>query len=503
MMRGTRALARLVPALGVLCAVATAHAAGVEDTVAGTVAQGRQAGYVRANDYQAVWQNPANLALVPSKDLGLELRIPVFHASFDRYPNPAYQYRDTESFDKVENSAGVLPTGSLGFSMPLPRGFGVGVGVFTPPGTPSIKFGNGAINTIDVPPDFAVMGTSGARETPGRYLLIDKTVLAAFLMAGVGYQPIKQLRFGLSVGGGFVDVAFKNVSSVVGGSLRDIEVASSLKVVDAFVPRTTLSVAATPIDSIDLLATFTWNDDVSAKGHADFTGNGYANAPRGDCASATPGQRCRVKDVTLEIPYQRFEVLLGGRYAQRRNPRERALDPMKDEIWDVELNAYWSQTSHVDNYTLKIREPMETQNIQLSTSPTASVIPLPENASLFHGWKDTYGVRVGGDWNVLQDFLAVRAGLGFETKGVPKQNMNLDYWAVQKTTLSVGATVKLGRWKIHAAYAHVFNQAVDVKVGQGNVKEVVSQIPEAAQVINEGKYKSSIDVFSLQGNVAF
>jgi long-subunit fatty acid transport protein len=506
MTRAYCAYTRWVPGVLLLAGMmgaGRAHAAGVEDTVEGTVAQGRQAGYVRVHDYHAVWQNPANLALLPSKDVGLELRLPVFHASFDRTPNPAYQYLDTESFSKVENTGAVTPTGSVGFSMPLPRNFGFGVGIFTPPGTPSLKFGNDAINTINVPPEFAAMGTSGARETPGRYLLIDKTVLAAFLMAGVGYSPIPQLRFGLSVGAGFIDVAFKNVSSVTGGDLRDIEVLSDLKVTDTFVPRTTLSVAATPIDSIDLLATFTWTDDVSAKGHADFIGNGYSSSPRGDCATTMPGPHCRVKDVTLKIPYQRFELLLGGRYAQRRNPRERALEPMKDELWDVELNAYWSQTSHVDNYALQIRRPDERQNIALSTSPTANLVPLPENASLYHGWKDTYGVRVGGDWNVLQDLLALRAGLGFETKGVPKENMNLDYWAVQKTTLSVGATVKLGRWKIHAAYAHVFNQTVDVKAGQGNVREVVSISPETAQVINEGKYKSSLDVFSLQGNVSF
>jgi long-chain fatty acid transport protein len=128
---------------------------------------------------------------------------------------------------------------------------------------------------------------------------------------------------------------------------------------------------------------------------------------------------------------------------------------------------------------------------------------LPINASLFHGWKDTYGVRLGGDWNVIQELLAIRAGVGFETRGVPAKNMNLDYWPVQKTTLSLGATVKLGRWKIHASYAHVFNETVDVKVGHGNVKEVASITPQLSQVINEGKYTSRIDVFSLQGNVQF
>jgi long-subunit fatty acid transport protein len=503
MTRGSDALARLAIALGVMSAVATAHAAGVEDTAEGTVALGRQASYARVNDYHALWQNPANLAVLPSKDLGLELRLPFFHGSFERYRNPAYEYLETESFGKVENTGARIPTGSGGFTMPLRRGFGIGVGAFAVPGTSGIEFGNSALNTINVPAQYAAMGTSGARETPGRYLLIDRTVLGAFLMAGVGYSPIPQLRFGVGAGAGLVDVAFKNVSSVTGGDLRDIGVLSDVKVVDGFVPRVTASVAATPIDAIDLFASFTYTDDVSAKGHLDVTGNGYSKSPRGDCSSMTPGTRCRVKDVTLDIPYQRFEVFLGGRYAQRRVKRERALDPMKDEIWDVEIDAYWSQTSHVDAYTLRIRKPGEMQNISLSTSPTASVIPLPENATLYHGWKDTYGVRLGGDWNVLQDFLAVRAGLGFETKGVPTQNMNLDYWPLQKTTVSIGATVKLGRWKIHAAYARVFNQTVDVKVGEGNVKEVVSLSPETAQVINEGKYKSSLDVVSLQGNVSF
>ncbi len=507
MTRAIGAQARLVPALLTLAITAgtgRAHAAGVEDTAEGTVALGRQAGYVRVNDYHAVWQNPANLALVPSKDVGLELRVPVFHASFDRTPNPNYEYLATESFDKVNNSGSRMPTGSVGFSMPLPRGFGVGVGVFTPSGTPKVKFGNGAINTINVVPAMETLpGTSGARESPSRYMLIDRNVTTAFLMAGVGYSPIPQLRLGLSVGGGFVDVKFKNVSSLIGGTLQDAEVLSDVKVLDAFVPRTTLSVAATPLDSIDLLATFTYTGDISADGDLTVTGNGFSTAPTGNCASATPGPKCKVNDVTLKIPYQRFEVLLGGRYAQRRNKRERTLDPMRDEVWDVELNGYWSQTSHVDKYSLQIRKPGETQQIQLASDPNQAPAPLPENATLFHGWKDTYGIRLGGDYNVIQDFLALRAGLGFETKGVPKQNMNLDYWPVQKTTISVGATVKLGRWKIHAAYAHQFNQTVDVKAGQGNLKEVVALMPQAAQVINDGKYKSSLDVFSLQGNVSF
>jgi hypothetical protein len=81
--------------------------------------------------------------------------------------------------------------------------------------------------------------------------------------------------------------------------------------------------------------------------------------------------------------------------------------------------------------------------------------------------------------------------------------MNLDYWPVQKVALSLGATVALGRWKVSVAYAHLFNETVEVGVGKGNLREVVAYVPEQAQAINEGTYTSSVDVLSLQGNVTF
>jgi long-subunit fatty acid transport protein len=506
LLRGVAVLAGVV--LSSQTGLPQAHAAGVEDTVGGTVALGRSAGYVRANDYQAVWQNPSNLALLPSKDVGLELRLPVFNACFSRAQNPASTYLPSElPFEKVCNEGGVMASGSVGFSMPLPKGFGFGVGIYTPGGVPKLKFGNSDINTVYVDPRTEVYpGTTNAHESPNRYLLIDKTVLAAFVMAGVGYSPIPQLRFGLSVGGGLIDVKFKNVSSLSAPGLTDNEVLSDLSVRDSYVPRTTLAVSGSPIESLDLLATFTYTGDISAEGDLKVTGNGITQAPVGDCASATPGPRCEVKGVTLKIPYQRYEVLLGARYAQRRGKRERSLDPMKDEVWDVEVNAYWSQTSHVDNYTLQIRRADQMRQVALSSDPAAGAPLLPTNATLYHGWKDTFGVRVGGDYNVLPQRLAVRAGLGYESRGVPTNNMNLDYWPVQKVSLSLGATVKLGRWKIHAAYAHVFNEQVNVKVGEGNVREVVAIPPPAgvqAASVNEGKYTSRIDVFSLQGNVSF
>ena len=481
-----------------------ARAAGVEDAVTGTVALGRSANYVRVNDFMAVWQNPANLALVPSRDQGLDLRMPMFNGCFKRAQDPSKTYLSTESFNKSCSSGPGL-TGNGGLVLPLPRNFGFGIGIYTPGGSPGLKFGNSDINTTS-PSAETVPTTTGKSESPGRYLLVNKTVTAAYLMIGAGYAPTKYLRFGVSVGSGFVNIAYKNVTSLFGGRFDDQEIVSDVRVTDAFVPRATASVGATPLDSIDLMGSFTWNDDVRAKGNLDVTANGL-QAPRGDCASAMPGPHCRVKNVTLKVPYQRYEVVLGARYAKRHKPRERAIDPMRDETWDVELNGYWVQTSHVDNFTLDIwngaPNSAAQRNIQLSSAPGTGLSPLPNTATLYHGWRDTYGLRLGGDYNVIPSFLAVRAGLGFESSAVPAKNMNIDYWPVQKFTLSLGATVKLKSWKLHAAYAHVFNQTVNVPVGKGNVKEIVAYFPQLATAVNEGKYTSKINIVSLQANYSF
>jgi hypothetical protein len=264
------------------------------------------------------------------------------------------------------------------------------------------------------------------------------------------------------------------------------------------------SAVVSPLDSVDLMVAFTWNDDVEAKGHMDVTANGYAKAPRTDCRSASPGPHCRADDVTLNVPFQRYEVAIGGRYAQRRVPRERAIDPMRDELWDVELTAYWLQTSHVTDFVLDVHDGEgDVPQVAIGSAPTALVTPLPQKVPIHHGWDDTFGVRVGGDYNVLRERLAVRAGFGYEKRALPKKNMNIDYWAVTRYNLSVGSTLQLGRWKLTVAYAHVFHEDVDLALGQGNLREIAVVNPGAANVVNEGKYGASLDVLSFGVNYTF
>lgn len=483
-----------------------ARAVGMEDTVTGATTLGRAAGYARVHDFMAVWQNPANLALVPGRDVGFELRLPLFDGCFDREPDPRQTYLATESFDRVCNSAPPLVAGSLGFALALPRGFGLGFGLYTPGGVGKVKYGNGALNTVNPLPNETATPTSGVRETASRYLIVDEDALLVFAMLGVGYEPVSWLRLGVSAGSGFMSAHFRTVTSAFGGLFDDQAFLSDIDVTDPFVPRVTASAALTPLASTDLFATFTWTDDIRAKGSLDTVANGLTDAPRTSCAEQKPGPHCRVDPVKFHVPYQR-ELIVGGRYAARRVPRERALDPMRDEIWDVEVDASWAQTSRVDAYTLFIHDGLpgsaEERRISLNSGPSASVFALPKRAISPKSWRDSFGVRIGGDYNLIPSRLALRAGVAYDSSAVPTRNMSVDYWPVQRVTLSLGATAAFGRVQLTLAYAHVFYEDVRVPVGQGNVKDVAATFPDRGQPVNEGLYTASLDVLALQTNLRF
>ena len=390
---------------------------------------------------------------------------------------------------------------------------GIGVGIFTPAGVGNLKFGDDNQPTVSPKPGEMYPTTSGGKLSPNRFLLLDRTVLAGFLSVGVGYSPIPMLRVGVSVSAGFADVKYRNFASL-GQGFQDQEVLNDVNARDNFIPRATASVAITPIDAIDVMASFTWNDDINATGYVDITANGIQGAPRKSCFNrtagrATPGPHCRIDDVELSVPYQRFEAVLGMRYADRKVPRAQVLDPMVQETWDVELDAYWINTGHVDTYSLSLYDASapseEWATVAFSTAPNQdNASSLPSKASLPHGWNDTYGARLGGDYNVLPGVLALRAGVAYETRGVPVKNMNIDYWPVAKTALHAGITWRaLSQLDLSLAYAHIFNETIDVEVGKGNVKEVIAVLPENALPANEGRYTSSIDIVSLQGNYRF
>lgn len=495
----------------------SAEAAGIEDTVGGAVGLGRAAYFARVNDFMAVLQNPANLAVVPRGDLGAELRLPVLTSCYDRLYNPTIgnsgNYKKdaagnlAESFNQVCNSAFPSPTANIGWARSYDNGWGWGIGMFTPAGVGGAKYGKATNLTVNPRPMEPYTPTLTGVESPTRQMGIERDGVIANVLIGLGYQPTKMLRLGISGGVGFASINNSNMVSSTGGTFRDQEIVNTLSVQDYMIPRATASLVFAPFDALDLFGTATYQDDIRATGYTDLTANGISGAPRKSCLDPNPGTHCRVDGVKLHVPLPTIEATFGLRYALRRVKRERVLDPMKDEIFDIEVDGSWAQTSHVDAFTADIHDKALGAEgaplIQFGNDMAANKLPVQPQSVIPKHWKDTWTVRAGADWNVVPEKFTLRLGGSFATSATEIAYMNTDYMPVQKIGAHAGFTVAVATYRITLAYAHVFYQTVDVPLGQGKVLDIVVNGAPAAQAVNEGRFSGGLDVFSLQMNAKF
>jgi hypothetical protein len=510
--RRSTSLPFALAACAVTCLASTVQAAGIEDTVTGGYTLGRAAGVGSVNDFMAIWQNPANLAVVPGGNLGSELRLPIYRACFDRAfdPNASYKvpsegFKGDEYFGNVCNTGPLIPTGAGGLAKSYNNGFGWGVGVFAPAGIGGLNFGHSTNVTVSPSENETLQTTTTGVEYPTRQMLIRRRQIGAWLTAGVGWQPTPKLRIGASFGYGFAWIDNTNMASVLGGSFSDSEIVNRLRATDWFVPRAMISAVVTPIDAFELFASLTYQADVNATGHSDLTANGVKGATLTNCLEEHPGPHCRVNDAKLSVPFPTLETVVGFRYAERRHKRERVLDPMKDEKWDFSVEGTWAQTSHVKDFTATFAGPNDdpAPRVSLTSDPERVAPFIPRQAVLPHHWKDTWGVRAGGDINLIPEAMSMRLGLSYSSNAVKPGYMNIDAYAVQKIGLHAGISVQSGNKKLTLAYAHIFYKDTTVPVGTGQVREITSQLSNMANAVNEGFYQASLDVISLQSNIAF
>jgi hypothetical protein len=508
---------RALLALSVTFVSTRARAAGIEDTIGGTVGLGRAANYGRVNDFMATWQNPANLAVVPGSDLGFEFRVPLLNACYQRFVDPNGEYKQPDAYEGFEGTEIVgrmcnegTPglTANTGWAQSFDSGWGYGIGLFTPAGVGGAKYGNDTIVSWYPSENETYQVTSTGAESPTRQMGIERDAVTAFVMAGLGYTPIRALRFGASAGWGFASVYNKSVVSVLGGTFRDQEVLNEIRATDWALARANASVVLSPFDQLDLFGVVTYQSGINASGSAVLTANGIHGAPLKSCSDPTPGTHCRIDGVQLNVPFPTLEATFGSRLVIPRNKRQRVLDPMKDELFDLEVDVAWTQTSAVDSFDVKLHDKLvedpDVPRIQFANAEDATTSYPRQSTTIPKNWKDTWTVRVGGDIQAIPERMTLRAGVSYATRAVPVETMNIDYWPVEKLGIHVGATFAfLERFKVHLAYAHLFYQATEVAVGTGQVRDIASIDEAKSKGVNEGRFEAALDVFSLQLNASF
>jgi long-chain fatty acid transport protein len=138
---------------------------------------------------------------------------------------------------------------------------------------------------------------------------------------------------------------------------------------------------------------------------------------------------------------------------------------MLTDVFDVEADFTYANNSAAN--AIEIRFPGDANGngvLPVSGIPGST---LPPNADAPTGYRDVFGVRVGGDYNVLPDRLAIRAGGFYQSRGQDKQYQNVEFAGAQNFGLALGGTYRI-RFGGYSEDNEKTN-AVELSLGYGHI----------------------------------
>jgi long-chain fatty acid transport protein len=503
---------------------AAAASSGLESPDSGVVQTGRGSAWLaRADDPLAVYFNPAALAFQTSGvHLGAQLLF--MNRCFTRkgdngapvspgnnLPGPGAVATNTKEIPPpAEVCAEVAPSPDpqLAGSFRIADRIAVGVAVVAPHAVGKSTWPE----SIGYTNRFGIAGTQPA---PTRYMLVSSDSKILFPTLAVSYAPTDKLAFGVGLTWGIAIVNFVNFTeglSTDGANgttdqfFQNQDVRAELDAKDLFIPGFVLSGLWSAAPNLDVAAWFKWSDAVRTKKSADLRLSALYWQKSG-LASAAP----EVTDapgagsIGMQLP---MEAKLALRFHQPRAtaqsatvaaivpPARRVRDPLREDLFDVELDFTWANNSAVDAIEIRF-------NPGIAVRGTPGFVP--ENGDLPRKWKDVVGVRLGGDFVVLPSRLALRAGGFFETKGQRDEYLSTDFHVAERIGVAGGATVRVGPVDLSAAYQHTFFGTLDNK-GAGAIHALsgdASTDYRSRQAINGGSLKASLNEVGLSGTVRF
>jgi long-chain fatty acid transport protein len=505
-----RPLLRSLVSLALL-APSTALANGFEFPSNGVESFGRGSAWLaRATDPLATYHNPAALAR-NGRGASLSANIIWQKACLQRrfggsdpVANGVTAGNVAQLYHQSCNDGDPFPNPQIALQYWLSDKLGIGFAALGPSAYGKTSYPTFTDNTSLAPSSLGqpVRGPSGSR-----YIVSDLNNIVAWPQIGVGYEVAKNIRVGASFIWGVASIGFSNVAmglnagqAVSNGRLNeksDQDVLAKISAQDWFIPGFVLSTLATVVDQeesgLDVAAWFQWSDAIQARGKADLTA--FVYTPNLQPTPNPTVQTTADKQVRIEVP-QPWQARAGARYYKKRTgldpARRPGLDPLRDEVFDIELNLEFSRDSQFQTLGVFFEQPQINLNVE------GTSIALPENASVPHNWKDAFGVRLGGDYVVLPGKLALRGGAWFQTANVDAKDMHLDFIGAQRLGLTAGGTFRVGLIDIQAGYGHIFFKTLDNN-GQGSLRAITGSSPtfRSDQAVNGGRLKTRADIVSL------
>jgi hypothetical protein len=404
-----------------------------------------------------------------------------------------------EPLPKSCYTGGIRPFPAIAGSMKIGDKLGLGLGFFPPDDSSVDAWGNrdGTVNT-----------PLGTRPDIVRYSATYKNTTYFGLLAGVGYRVAPWLRVGLGLRWSMIVLNAKVYGNIDTSSMSPQAVSpASIYGKDLFVPGFVASIHAVPIDALDIAAGFRWEDRVrmnDAKADVITRVWGYdrnlvvrhENGSTETIQSTSPPYTTPNLPIKIEAPPILVpQLTFGIRFADRIRPRayekrkkftDELRDSMNDERWDIEADFVYSFNSVYDRNVLSNDNSNNTIYFTAPTSNTINtynfgVCPAknlnPDNTCSTSrretvtefGGKNQWGVRLGGDYNVVPGFISLRVGGSFDSRGINPDNALAQNMNFQRIGAHAGLTVRIAKnTDITVAYAHFFYETIEVQLNEAS-----------------------------------
>lgn len=447
----------------------------------GTTALGRGGAFVaKADDPSAIYYNPAGLTKLRGWKIMLDSNLVFKHFSFTRAPADGITYPRVT--DKLTPFPGPIFVVTTNFGL---KDWTFAVGVYGP----------SAVGKASYPDD---PGLKYPAVAPQKFELLSMDTMMAFYTLSVAWKPTDKFSFGVSLQ--WADMWYTKINVWVNTFTsphttdvstwpdKNYDAIAHLNMKDHFAFTMIFGMMFRPDPALEVGIAFR---PIPVKFHAKGSFNVSYPTKYLHHLEANGGISLPTNNVSMDIELPIY-VRMGTRYIYRRHKRE---------VFDIEFDTVYENWSTTKAFNIDLDAKMKMNN---GTYPLNSM-SIPKNYS------DTWSFRLGGDYNVIQDKLWIRAGAFFETGANPRNTTYLDFASYNRIGVSTGLTWKIGAFDIKVAYEHVFQPTRNIGVDETKIYENMPLSPCTAPYtsgdchpqghppgpsVGGGEYKSGFDIVS-------
>jgi len=434
-----------------LISVSNASAYYVSDVGARSMARGG-AFVAGADDYTAVWYNPAALTRIDGGQAKIDFAGVQQWVTFDR------EDVGDEVFDPIENCLCPYPVPTVGLAGPFLEGRGGWAFGVYPPYAPIMEY---------------------AADGPQRYDLVDSTVIEITVGPSAGFEVIPGLSLGAGLQYKWMLAGQQLAITTLEGDDPSTDIFFEMEARDTFTMSWNAGVLWEDPKSqrYAVGAAFVPPVTYEAKGYlaADFSNHAFyesgqilSETARDDDMTLTVKMPAQIKAGALVRPTDRLEI--EGAFVYQK--------------WDVVEEIV---ISDVD------------MEIDVDLFGTEDTVAITDDVILPAGYQNSWSARLGGHFDATER-VRVRAGGLYETSAIPPKTQGVDL--VDGNKIGYGAGASFGvtkRVTADVAFAQTFlliPEITDSEVRQIVVDPLSGEVSEG-RVVGNGTMKSRIDIASV------